>query len=69
MKRSKPAVPVAKFVHVDETQLEENHEFELSVAPQLQTSTGEKCFKLKLLEHPLKEVKPEVRLTKTNARL
>jgi len=69
MKRSKLAVPVAKFVHVDEAQLEENHEFELSVAPQLKTSIGEKCFKLKLLEHPLKEVTPEVRLTKTNARL
>ena len=57
MKRSQLAVPVARFVHVDATQLEESHEFELSEAQQLKASTGEKCFKLKLLEHPLEEVK------------
>lgn len=56
MKRSQLAVPVARFVYVDTTQLEENHEFELSVAEPLKASSGEKCFKLKLLEHPLQEV-------------
>ncbi len=55
-KRSQLAVPVARFVHVDTTQLEENHEFELSVAEQLKSSSGAKCFKLNLLEHPLQEV-------------
>ncbi|XP_020632537.1 uncharacterized protein LOC110069365 [Orbicella faveolata] len=58
IKRSQLAVPVARFVHVDATQLEENHEFELSAAPQLKAVSGEKCFKLKLLEHPLKEETP-----------
>lgn len=56
MKRSQLAVPVARFVHVDAAQLQESHEFELSVAPQLKAGSGEKCFKLKLLEHPLNEV-------------
>ena len=56
IKRSQLAVPVTRFFHVDATQLEDNHEFELSEARQLKASTGEKCFKLKLLEHPLKEV-------------
>ena len=56
MKRSKLAVPFTRFVYVDTAQLEENHEFELSVAQPLKASTGEKCFKLTLLEHPLQEV-------------
>ena len=56
MKRSQLVVPVARFVHVDAAQLQESHEFELSVAQQLKAGSGEKCFKVKLLEHPLKEV-------------
>ena len=56
MKRSQLAVPVAQSAHVDTAQLEENHEFELSVAEPLKASSGEKCFQLKLLEHPLQEV-------------
>lgn len=53
IKRSQLAVPVA-FVHVDTAQLEDNHEFELSIAQN--ASLEEKVFKLKLLEHPLQEV-------------
>ena len=56
IKRSQLAVPATRFCHVDATQLEDSHEFALSAAWQLKASTGEKCFKLKLLEHPLKEV-------------
>ena len=56
MKRSQSAAPVARFVHVDTTQLEENHEFKLYKTQSEQASSGEKAFKLKLLEHPLQEV-------------
>lgn len=56
IKRSQLAVPVARFVHVDAAQLEDNHEFELSIAQPPNASLGEKVFKLKLLEHPLQEV-------------
>ena len=56
MKRSQSAAPVTRFVHVDTTQLEENHEFELYKTQSEQASSGEKYFKLKLLEHPLQEV-------------
>ena len=56
MRRSQLTVPVIRFVHVDTAQLEENYEFELSVAQPSPNITTQKCFKLKLLEHPLKEV-------------
>ena len=56
MKRSQSAAPVARFVHVDTAQLEENHEFELCKTQSEQASSGEKSFKLRLLEHPLQEV-------------
>ena len=47
-----------KFVYVDMTQLTENHEFKLTIAPPRRThvSLGENSYKLELLEHPLKEV-------------
>ena len=62
IKRSQVAVPATRFCHVDATQLEDSHEFKLSAAQQLKATTGEKCFKLKLLEHPLKEVRRSTKI-------
>ena len=55
MARSQSAMSIARLAYVDTAQLEENHEFELSPTS-LKASTGENCFKLQLLEHPLQEV-------------
>lgn len=50
---------VARFVHVDTAQLEEDHEFKLSIAqPSPNTTTWHKCFKLELQDDPLKEETP-----------
>lgn len=56
------AVPATRFCHVDATQLEDSHEFKLSAAQQIKATTGENCFKLKLLEHPLKEVRRSTKI-------
>ena len=51
-------MPFTRFVYVDTAQLEENHEFQLTVVhPSANdVSLGETCYKLQLLEHPLTEV-------------
>ncbi|PFX17723.1 hypothetical protein AWC38_SpisGene17925 [Stylophora pistillata] len=47
---------VARFVHVDTAYLEESHEFKLSIVqPSPNTNMRQKCFKLELLDDPLKE--------------
>ena len=55
MARSQLPVSITRLAYVDTAQLEENHEFGLS-STSLKASTGENCFKLQLLEHPLQEV-------------
>ena len=57
MKRSEMDVRYTRFVHIDTAQLEENHEFQLTIAPApVNAGLGENYYKLKLLEHPLEEV-------------
>lgn len=49
---------VARFVHVDTAYLEESHEFKLSIVqPSPNTNMRQKCFKLELLDDPLKETR------------
>ena len=53
IKRSRNVKPPDRFVYVDTAQLEENHEFELQKLESDQvTGSGNKSFRLKLLEHP-----------------
>ena len=62
IKRSQSVEPPARFVYVDTAQLEENHEFELQKLQSDQvTGSGNKSFRLKLLEHPLGKVCPILR--------
>ena len=62
MKRSQSVKPPARFAYVNTAQLEENHEFELQKLQSDQvTGSGNKSFRLKLLEHPLGKVCPILR--------
>ena len=57
MKKTSKKKFVARFVHVDTAQLEEDREFKLSIAqPSPNTMMWQKCFKLELQDDSLKEV-------------
>ena len=57
MKDSKSRKPKVQLVHVDTTQLDLDHDFELSrITPSDDSTSGEKIFELKSVEPPSQDM-------------
>ena len=57
VQRTQSAVPITKFVYVDNAQLEEKHDIQLAPTQLAFAGLEETCYKLQLLPgHPLQEV-------------